>query len=150
MQKVSRPSAEMDVPPLRRCWKTSSSENHLVELRQIRCKLLILWPFFSPRLLFRKADLSEIKRYCIDEWTKILQGKISFQDLIISKEVKLGSYSENGLPPPGAVIAGRRLAEDPMDEAEYGERVPFIITKHGASDRLVHKARAPEDLLNDR
>lgn len=94
--------------------------------------------------------MSEIKRYCIDEWTKILQGKISFQDLIISKEVKLGSYSENGLPPPGAVIAGRRLAEDPMDEAEYGERVPFIITKHGASDRLVHKARAPEDLLNDR
>ena len=106
---------------------------------------------FGPaRLLFRRADLSEIKRYCIDEWTKILQGKISFQDLIISKEVKLGSYSENGLPPPGAVIAGRRLAEDPMDEAEYGERVPFIITKHGASDRLVHKARAPEDLLNDR
>ena len=79
-----------------------------------------------------------------------MQGKISIQDLIISKEVKLGSYSENGLPPPGAVIAGRRLAEDPMDEAEYGERVPFIITKHGSSDRLVHKARAPEDLLNDR
>lgn len=44
------------------------------------------------RLLFRKADLSEIKQYCIEEWTKMLHGKVSIQDLIIAKEVKLGSY----------------------------------------------------------
>lgn len=45
------------------------------------------------RMLFRNQDLSEIKEFCRQEWTKILQGRVSMQDFIVAKEVRLGSYS---------------------------------------------------------
>ena len=45
------------------------------------------------KLLFRTQDLSQIKEFCRAEWTKILQGRVSIQDFIVAKEVRLGSYS---------------------------------------------------------
>jgi DNA polymerase zeta len=45
------------------------------------------------KMLFRNQDLSEIKDFCRQEWTKILQGRVSPQDFIIAKEVRLGTYS---------------------------------------------------------
>jgi len=45
------------------------------------------------RMLFRHQDLSLIKDFCRQEWTKILQGRVSIQDFIVAKEVRLGSYS---------------------------------------------------------
>lgn len=44
------------------------------------------------RILFRNQDLSEVKEYLQRQWTKILAGRVSLQDFIIAKEVKLGSY----------------------------------------------------------
>lgn len=44
-------------------------------------------------MLFRSQDLSQIKEFCRQEWTKILQGRVSIQDFIVAKEVRLGSYS---------------------------------------------------------
>ncbi len=44
------------------------------------------------RMLFRSQDLSQIKEFCRDEWTKILQGRVSIQDFVVAKEVRLGSY----------------------------------------------------------
>jgi DNA polymerase zeta len=44
-------------------------------------------------MLFRHQDLSLIKEFCRQEWTKILQGRVSIQDFIVAKEVRLGSYS---------------------------------------------------------
>jgi len=45
------------------------------------------------KMLFRTQDLSAIKEFCRQEWTKILQGRVSIQDFIIAKEVRLGTYS---------------------------------------------------------
>lgn len=45
------------------------------------------------KMLFRAQDLSAIKEFCRQEWTKILQGRVSVQDFIIAKEVRLGTYS---------------------------------------------------------
>ena len=45
------------------------------------------------KMLFRTQDLSQIKEFCRTEWTKILQGRVSIQDFIVAKEVRLGSYS---------------------------------------------------------
>lgn len=44
-------------------------------------------------MLFRSQDLSEIKDFCRQEWAKILQGRVSPQNFIVAKEVRLGSYS---------------------------------------------------------
>jgi hypothetical protein len=52
-------------------------------------------------------------------------------------------------PPPGAAIAATRLSEDPNDEAQYGERVRYVITRAGPGDQLRHRAVPPEVLLFD-
>lgn len=61
-------------------------------------------------MLFRNQDLSQIKDFCRQEWTKILTGRVSIQDFIIAKEVRLGSYSYVARPSPraryGACAAG--------------------------------------------
>lgn len=44
------------------------------------------------RILFRSQDLSEVKEYCIQTWTKILAGKVSIHDFTFAKEVRLGTY----------------------------------------------------------
>lgn len=114
------------------------------------------------RIIFRSQDLSEVKAYCWRSWTKILEGRASAQDFIFAKEVRLGTYrynpillfnsllippSDHGPPPPGAAVAMARLAEDPNDDAQYGERVRYVITQAGPGDRLVDRAIAPEALL---
>ncbi|TCD71522.1 DNA polymerase zeta [Steccherinum ochraceum] len=101
------------------------------------------------KILFRTQDLSKVKEYCYNSWTRILEDKASLQDFIFAKEVKMGTYSEKGPPPPGVVVAARRVIEDPNDEAHYGERIPYVIVRGNPLDRLVDKAVAPDVVLND-
>jgi DNA polymerase zeta len=53
-------------------------------------------------------------------------------------------------PPPGATVAARRTMEDPNDEPQYGDRIPYVIIRGEAKARLVDKAVAPQDLVNNR
>ncbi|CAE6411247.1 unnamed protein product [Rhizoctonia solani] len=102
------------------------------------------------KILFRSQDFSEVKKYCVDSWTKILKGQASPQDFIFAKEVRLGTYSDKAPPPPGATVAARKLALDPMSEPQYGERVPYVIVRGEPGSRLVDRAVPPEELLKDR
>lgn len=43
-------------------------------------------------ILFSSQDISEVKAYCQRQWRKIYEGKVSIQDFIIAKEVRLGTY----------------------------------------------------------
>ncbi|MCJ1473437.1 DNA polymerase zeta [Lambiella insularis] len=99
------------------------------------------------KILFRTADLSQVKRYFQDQCTKIMKGKISIQDFCFAKEVKLGTYSDKGLPPPGALISTRRMLEDPRAEPQYGERVPYVVITGAPGARLIDRCVAPEVLL---
>nr|XP_031862677.1 uncharacterized protein CI109_001688 [Kwoniella shandongensis]KAA5529749.1 hypothetical protein CI109_001688 [Kwoniella shandongensis] len=101
------------------------------------------------KLLFRTQDLSQVKEFCRQEWTKILQGRVSIQDFVVAKEVRLGTYSEKGVPPPGAAVAYRRILKDPRDEPQYAERVPYLIS-NADGRRLIDRARMPEEMLSNR
>lgn len=81
-----------------------------------------------------------------------MQYRVSAQDFIYAKEVKMGSYSDKGIPPPGAVVTARRMLVDPRTEALYGERVPYIISKgmDGPNAKQAHRALTPEEFLADR
>jgi DNA polymerase zeta len=48
----------------------------------------------STKILFRTADLSQVKSYFQRQCTKIMKGKVSIQDFCFAREVKLGTYSE--------------------------------------------------------
>ena len=61
----------------------------------------------------------------------------------------MGTYSDKGPPPPGVAVAARRMAEDPNDEPQYGDRVPYVIVRGPPGTRLVDRAVPPEEALND-
>ncbi|KAF3039111.1 DNA polymerase zeta [Didymella keratinophila] len=99
------------------------------------------------KILFRTADLSQVKSYFQDQCAKIMQGRISIQDFLFAKEVKLGTYSDRGPPPPGALIATKRMLADPRTEPQYGERIPYVVITGAPGARLIDRCVAPEVLL---
>ena len=101
------------------------------------------------KILFRSADLSQVKNYFQRQCTKIMKGKVSIQDFCFAKEVKLGTYSDKGLPPPGALISMRRMLEDPRTEPQYGERVPYVVITGAPGARLIDRCVAPDVLLHN-
>ncbi|KAI3650014.1 hypothetical protein MP228_005646 [Amoeboaphelidium protococcarum] len=103
----------------------------------------------SLKILFRSQDMSELKRYLQMQWQKIQSGRVSLQDFVIAKEVKLGTYSENGIGPPGAVLSVDKMARDRRDEPQYGERVPYLVRYLSKDARLVDCVISPEDFMRD-
>ena len=101
------------------------------------------------KILFRSADLSQVKSYFQQQCMKIMKGKVSIQDFCFAKEVKLGTYSDKGLPPPGALISTKKMLEDPRAEPQYGERVPYVVITGAPGARLSDRCVAPEELLHD-
>ncbi|KAJ5594294.1 C4-type zinc-finger of DNA polymerase delta [Penicillium hispanicum] len=101
------------------------------------------------KLLFRTADLSQVKSYFQRQCSKIMQGRVSIQDFCFAREVRLGTYSERGTLPAGAMISTKRMLEDHRLEPQYGERVPYVVVTGAPGSRLVDRCVAPETLLHD-
>ncbi|KAJ7615302.1 hypothetical protein DFH06DRAFT_1062847 [Mycena polygramma] len=101
------------------------------------------------KILFRTQDLSEVKDYCYSSWQKLLESKASVQDFIFSKEVKMGMYSDKGVPPPGAVLAVRQAITE-NTEPQYSERVPYVICRGPSNAKLADRVAAPLDVLKNR
>ncbi|KAL9600620.1 MAG: hypothetical protein Q9219_003053 [cf. Caloplaca sp. 3 TL-2023] len=101
------------------------------------------------KILFRTSDLTQVKRYFQQQCMKIMKGKVSIQDFCFAKEVKLGTYSDRGPPPPGALISTKRVLEDPRSEPQYGERVPYVVITGAPGARLIDRCVAPDVLLQN-
>ncbi|KAI1349938.1 DNA polymerase family B [Xylaria sp. FL0043] len=101
------------------------------------------------KILFETADLSQVKAYFQRQCTKIMRGAVSIQDFCFAREVKLGTYSDRGPPPPGALISTKRMLEDARAEPQYGERVPYVVISGAPGARLIDRCVAPEELLSN-
>ena len=101
------------------------------------------------KTLFRTADLSQVKSYFQRQCEKIMKGRVSVQDFCYAKEVKLGTYSDRGPPPPGALVSTRKMLADPRKEPQYGERVPYLVIAGAPGARLIDRVVAPEILLEN-
>lgn len=101
------------------------------------------------KLLFRTADLSRIKDYFQKQCLKIMQGRVSVQDFCFAREVRLGTYSEKGTLPAGALISTKKMLEDPRLEPQYGERIPYVVVTGAPGAKLIDRCVAPEVLLNN-
>ncbi|KAI9260852.1 hypothetical protein EDC94DRAFT_519975 [Helicostylum pulchrum] len=100
------------------------------------------------KILFRTQDMSELKEYLYHQWTKILSNRVLLQEFIISKEVRMGSYSGRG-GPNGAQIAQAQMDTDTRAEPQYGERVPYVVVYRGPKAKLKEKVVRPEAVLAD-
>ena len=101
------------------------------------------------KILFRTADLSQVKSYFQRQCSKIMQGRVSIQDFCFAREVRLGTYSDRGNLPAGAMISTKRMIEDHRLEPQYGERVPYVVITGAPGSRLVDRCVAPGTLLHD-
>ncbi|KAG2233310.1 hypothetical protein INT48_007746 [Thamnidium elegans] len=100
------------------------------------------------KILFRTQDMSELKEYLYHQWTKVLSNRVLLQEFIISKEVRMGSYSSRG-GPNGAQIAQAQMDVDTRAEPQYGERVPYVVVYRGPKAKLKEKVVRPEAVLAD-
>ena len=101
------------------------------------------------KILFRTADLSQVKSFFLRQCTKVMSGRVSIQDFCFAREVRLGTYADKGPPPPGALISTKRMLADARTEPQYGERIPYVVISGAPSARLIDRCVAPEALLRD-
>jgi DNA polymerase zeta len=62
--------------------------------------------------------MGSIKEYVQRQWKKILQGRVSLEDFVFRKEVKLGSYKSAKSLPPAALVATKMMKKDPRAEPQ--------------------------------
>jgi DNA polymerase zeta len=72
--------------------------------------------------LFETRNLSAVREFCQRQLTRILANRISVQDFMFAREVRLGSYTAATVP-PAALVAAKCMAQDPRMEPARGERV---------------------------
>jgi DNA polymerase zeta len=101
------------------------------------------------KTLFRTADLSQVKSYFQRQCAKIMQGRVSIQDFCFAKEVRLGTYSDRGTLPAGAMLSTKRMLEDPRAEPQTSERVPYVVVTGAPGSRLIDRCVSPQTLLHD-
>ncbi|XP_065852458.1 DNA polymerase zeta catalytic subunit isoform X2 [Euphorbia lathyris] len=103
----------------------------------------------SLKLFFESQDISEIKEYLQRQWTRILSGRVSIQDFVFAKEVRLGTYSTRNSSslPPAAIVATKAMRADPRAEPRYAERVPYVVIHGEPGARLVDMVVDPLELL---
>uniref|UniRef100_A0A1D1Y8K7 DNA polymerase zeta catalytic subunit n=1 Tax=Anthurium amnicola TaxID=1678845 RepID=A0A1D1Y8K7_9ARAE len=100
------------------------------------------------RLFFEHRDITEVKVYLQRQWTKILSGKVSLQDFVFAKEVRLGTYSSRATSlPPAAIVATKAMKVDHRSEPRYGERIPYVVIHGEPGARLVDMVIDPLELL---
>ncbi|XP_073113931.1 DNA polymerase zeta catalytic subunit isoform X4 [Elaeis guineensis] len=102
----------------------------------------------SIRLIFEHRNISRVKSYLQRQWTRILSGKVSIQDFIFAKEVRLGTYSVRASSlPPAAIVAIKAMNADPRAEPRYGERIPYVVIHGEPGARLIDMVVDPSNLL---
>ncbi|KAL0005947.1 hypothetical protein SO802_013508 [Lithocarpus litseifolius] len=87
----------------------------------------------SLRLFFEHQNTFELKAYLQRHWTRILSGRVSLQDFVFAKEVRLGIYctrSSSSLPPV-AIVATKAMRADPRAKPCYAKRIPYVVIPRG-------------------
>ncbi|XP_051144572.1 DNA polymerase zeta catalytic subunit [Andrographis paniculata] len=102
----------------------------------------------SLRIYFESQDIDKVKAYLLRQWTRILSGRVSLQDFIFAKEVRLGTYSDRSHSlPPAAIVATKSMKLDPRAEPRYAERIPYVVVHGEPGARLVDMVVDPLELL---
>ncbi|CAK7207706.1 DNA polymerase zeta [Sporothrix eucalyptigena] len=100
------------------------------------------------RILFDTADLSRVKAYVQARFEDVMNDRMSIADLCFAKEVR--APTSYRAPPPGAIVASRRMAQDPRATLVHGERVPYVVIAGPPDMPLRDRCVAPEEVVKNR
>ncbi|CAN3352730.1 DNA polymerase zeta catalytic subunit [Diutina catenulata] len=101
----------------------------------------------SLRILFDTANLSDVKRYVLKQFSKIHHNKVAVPDFCFAKEVRYGTYKDERYLPPGAIVAQKAIDQDPRAEPQYRERIPYVIYYDPTKPRIKDRAVSPEEFI---
>eukprot|EP00794_Sanderia_malayensis_P000337 gene337-969_t len=103
----------------------------------------------SLKTLFETRDVSLVKKYVQRQFTKIMEGRISIQDLTFAKEYRgMKNYRPSACV-PALSIARRLLAQDKRAEPRSGERVPYVIVYGTPGLPLIQLVKRPAEVFED-
>ncbi|QPG75661.1 hypothetical protein FOA43_003019 [Brettanomyces nanus] len=100
-------------------------------------------------ILFETMDVSKVKSYVLDQFTKIIRNKVNLKDFLFAKEVRVGTYKNEAYIPPGARVSMEKMAKDHRAEPQYKERVFYVVKKGNNDQPLRERCMSPSDFLND-
>ncbi|KAL8553803.1 hypothetical protein ACS0TY_002187 [Phlomoides rotata] len=102
----------------------------------------------SLKIYFETQDIDKVKAYVVRQWTKIISGRVSLQDFVFAKEVRLGTYAARASSlPPAAIVATKAMRNDPRAEPRYADRIPYVVIHGEPGARLVDMVVDPLELL---
>ncbi|KZV47318.1 DNA polymerase zeta catalytic subunit-like [Dorcoceras hygrometricum] len=103
----------------------------------------------SLRIYFEYQNINEVQSYLQRQWTRILSGRVSLQDFVFAKEVRLGTYSARASSlPPAAIVATKAMKVDPRAEPRYAERIPYVVVHAEPGARLLDMVVDPLEVLD--
>lgn len=90
-----------------------------------------------------------MKQYVTRQLDKVLNGKVSLEDLTFAKEFRgLKGYRERACV-PALELTRRLMKKDPRAIPRRSERVRYIIVAGAPNQALIHCVRSPWELIND-
>ncbi|EDL42383.1 DNA polymerase zeta catalytic subunit, putative [Plasmodium vivax] len=104
---------------------------------------------FTMKVFYSHLTLN-IKRVLRDLFNRIYDHKIPYDNFIIYKKVKLGTYkgelegNKRKVPlPPQAIVAKKLLKMNPHLVITYKEKIPFVVTKKLKEDKIYDSVAHP-------
>lgn len=101
------------------------------------------------RIIFESKDISKVKEFVQRQFTKLLQGRVSFQDLIFAKEYRGANGYKPGACVPALELARQWTRKDCRKEPRVGERVPYVVVYGAPGLPLIQLIRSPDVVLAD-
>ena len=103
----------------------------------------------SLKVLFQSLDISKAKNFVQRQFVKLLQEKVSLQDLIFAKEYRGARGYRPGACVPALQLARQWTKIDRRKEPRVGERVPYVIVYGAPGLPLIQLVRSPEAVFKD-
>lgn len=119
----------------------------LETVRRDGCPLLVQTMEQTIRLLFKK-DLGKLRKYLERIWSRVISQSLPLKMFVFSKKVRLGTYRGESLP-PAAIVAQKRIQNDPRDFPLQKQRVPYVVVYGNPGARLIDLVIHPLDFVDN-
>ena len=118
-------------------------------VRRDTCPIVAKILEHSLKLFFRTNEIDQVRRYVIEQCTRLFTENVSVQELTFAREFRGLCGYQPGLTIPSLHIIKKKMLNDPRSEPRIGSRVPFVCVYTNPDSLLIDLVRTPEQVLAD-